>query len=65
MLVNVEVNFNGAYGSDGWQVVETSEVESLDDFDVDAIKEMYLSVVGKDGESIEVKGAEYRLVVVD
>ena len=67
---NIEVNWNGAYGSDGWQVAnEDGPIEAATAADAeDMLSPEFLAErmsAIEDGEMVPVAGAEYRVVEVE
>ena len=68
---NVEINWNGAYGSDEWQVanedapIEAATAEEAEDMLSPEFLEERMSTINEDGEMVPVEGAEYRVVEVE
>ena len=68
---NVEINWNGAYGSDGWQVanedgpIEANTAEEAEDMLSPEFLGERMSTINEDGEMAPVEGAEYRVVEVE
>lgn len=66
---NVEVNWHGAYNSDGWQIVNDEPIEAQNAQEADDMLdpgwlESCLSVINEDGEVVPVESAEYRIVEI-
>lgn len=68
---NIEINWNGAYGSDEWQVaneggpIEAATAEEAEDMLSPEFLEEHMSTINEDGEMVPVEGAEYRVVEVE
>ena len=68
---NVEVNWFGAYGSDGWQVanedspIDAATAEEAEDMLSPEFLAEHMSTINEDGEMVPVEGAEYRVVEVE
>ena len=68
---NVEINWNGAYGSDEWQVanedgpIEAATAEEAEDMLSPEFLAERMSTINEDGEMVPVEGAEYRIVEVE
>lgn len=68
---NIEINWNGAYGSNEWQVanedgpIEAATAEEAEDMLSPEFLEEHMSAINEDGEMVPVEGAEYRVVEVE
>ena len=68
---NVEINWNGAYGSDEWQVanedvpIEAATAKEAEDMLSPEFLAEHMSTINEDGEMVPVEGAEYRVVEVE
>ena len=68
---NVEISWNGAYGSDEWQVanedgpIEAATAEEAEDMLSPEFLEEHMSTIYEAGEMVPVEGAEYRVVEIE
>ena len=69
---NVEINWNGAYGSsDEWHIanedgpIEANTAEEAEDMLSPEFLPEHMSTINEDGEMVPVEGAEYRIVEVE
>lgn len=67
---NLETNWHGTYGSDGWQVVSWEPIEASSAEEAEENCDMYLlkgclCTLGEDGENVPIEGVEYRFVEVE
>ena len=68
---NIEINWNGAYGSAEWQVanedgpIVAATAEEAEDMISPEFLAERMSTINEDGEMAPVEGAEYRVVEVE